>query len=113
MSEIEKLSATNRSCPICNKENISNDDSWAEFGFSYHISCMKDQEKEDKPFHKNYQTQKRLGAKQVLEVLDLLNDKDFVEYWLNICCSEEERDKLYDHPILWSRNNEEGLDLFP
>ena len=100
-------------CPICNKVNNSTEDWWFEFGSNYHLSCIKNQEKKGKPFHKNYQTQERLKVKQVSEVLDLLNDKAFVEYWLNVCCSEEERDKLYDHPILWSRDNEEGLDLFP
>lgn len=109
----ELIETKSRLCPICNKENNSIDDVWAEYGFLYHVSCIKDQEEKGNSFHKDYQAQKRLKVKQVLDVLDLLNDKAFVEYWLNICCSEEERDKLYDHPILWSMDNKDGLDLFP
>ena len=109
---IEKYDKS-RICPICKKVNNSRDDEWSEFGSAYHVSCIKEQEKKGTPFHKNYQSQKRLKPKQVLEVLDLLQDKAFVEYWIEICCSEEDLDKLLTHPILLSRDNPEGIDLFP
>ena len=104
---------TEKVCPICQKGYEDDDDTWYEFEAAYHISCIKEKEGKDKAFHENYQGQKRLKAKQVLEVLDLLHDKNFVEYWIHICCTEDEQDKLYDHPILFNKNNKEGLDLFP
>lgn len=100
-------------CPICGKENYSTDDFWYEFDSNYHCSCIRELEKQGKPFHEKYSKQKRIPAKQVLEVLDLLHDKYFLDYWLFVICSKKEQEKLYSHPILLSNENEEGLDLFP
>lgn len=105
-------------CPICNEANNNaggclGNDFWFEFGHNYHLSCLKKLEKQGKPFHENYSKQKRLSTNQVIEVLNLLNDNAFLEYWLMVCCSEKEKETLYSHPILWTPENKEGLDLFP
>ena len=100
-------------CPICGEVTNNSGDLWYEFNRSYHCSCLRKLEQEGKPFHENYSMQKRISAQQVLDVLTLLNDKAFLEYWLFVYCSKEEQAKLYSHPILYSKENVGGLDLFP